>query len=116
MVAGPCRQFGVAQLFQFAPHGRFIERHGKFLMQPLDQVGQSPADDTMDRRDRTALHDLGKGGSLFIVQFWGVAWRLAINKPIWPFGVEAFDPVANDLTPDAADPSGSRTTVAIVNH
>jgi hypothetical protein len=24
-------------------------------------------------------------------------------KPTWPFGVEAFDPVANDLTSDAAD-------------
>ena len=40
MVAGPRREFDVAQLLQFAPHCGRIERHRKFVVKPLDQIDE----------------------------------------------------------------------------
>ena len=61
MVAGPRRELDVAQFLQLAPHSRLIERDRKFVMEPLNQVNQAPANDAVDRRDR-GLTENGKWG------------------------------------------------------
>jgi hypothetical protein len=42
VMAGPRRELDVAQLLQLAPHRRLVERDGKFVMEPLNQIDQSP--------------------------------------------------------------------------
>ena len=68
MMAGPRGELDVAQLLQLAPHGRFIERHRKLVMEPLDQIDQPPAPDPMDRRDRAVFDHLNKRPSLCIIK------------------------------------------------
>jgi hypothetical protein len=68
MVARSGCELDVAQLLQLAPHGRLIERHRKFVMEPLNQVDHPPANNTMDRRDRTPLDRLDKRPALGIVE------------------------------------------------
>ena len=58
MVAGARRQLDIAQLLQLSPHRRLVERYRKFLMKPLHQIDQPPANDAVDRRDRAALNNL----------------------------------------------------------
>ena len=68
VVAGTGRQFDITQLFQHTPHGRLIERDCKFLMQPLNQIDQRPANDAMDCRDRTTFYHLDKRTTLRIIE------------------------------------------------
>ena len=68
MVAGARRELDVALLLQLAPYGRFIERHRKLVVKPLDQVDQTPANDAMDRGDRTALDRFNKRPPLSIIE------------------------------------------------
>src|ERR1019366_179299 len=54
------RELDIAQLLQLPPHGRLIERDGKFLVEPPGQIDQSPAHTPMDRRDRATPDDRHK--------------------------------------------------------
>lgn len=88
MVAGPRGELDVAQLLQLAPHGGFVERDGKFVMKPLHQVDQPPANDAMDCRDRAALNDLRQRPPLGIVEDRWIARSLAVGQAIGAAGVE----------------------------
>ena len=57
MGARPRRELDIAELLQLPPHGRFVKRDRKFLIEPLYQVDQSLAHNPMDLWDRTALDD-----------------------------------------------------------
>ena len=85
MMARPRREFDVAQLLQLAPPDGLIEQDRKFVMEPLDQIDQSPAHNLMDRWDRAAFdsppwsepasgllhtHHCGNLRGLFHVGFW----------------------------------------------
>lgn len=50
MMARPGSEFHVAQLFQLAADRRLVERDGKFVMEPLDQIDQPPAHHSVDRK------------------------------------------------------------------
>lgn len=72
MMARPRGELDVAQLPQLAPHRGLIQRDRKFVMKPLHQIDQPPANNAVDRRDgtlldnhyeRTALH-IGKDRTL----------------------------------------------------
>jgi hypothetical protein len=77
MVARPRRQLDVAQLLQLPPHGGFIERHRKLVVQPLDQIDQAPANNAVDRRDRAAFDNLDQRPPLDIIEARWIARRLA---------------------------------------
>ena len=82
MVAGPRRELDVAQPLQLTPHGGLIERHRELVVKPLDQVDQAPANDTMDRRDRTTFDRLDKRLSLSIIEPRLLAGRFAVEQAI----------------------------------
>ena len=92
MVTGPRGELDVAQLLQLAPHGRFIERHRKLVVKPLDQIDQPPANDAVDRRDRTSLDRLDKRPALGIIEPRPRAGSLAIQQTIGTSGVEPNHP------------------------
>src|SRR3546814_7592895 len=69
-----------------------------------DQIDQTPANNTMDRRDRTALDRLNKRPALSIIESRPFARRLAIKQTIGTSGVEANHPVTHNLQAHPADP------------
>ena len=73
---------GCAQLLQLAPHGRLIKRDRKFVVQPLDQIDQPPANNAVDRRDWAAFNNRGKRLALGIIKQRLSAQRLAIEQMI----------------------------------
>ena len=97
MVPGPRRELDIAELLQLARHGGLIERDRKFVVEPLDQVDQPPAHNSMDRRDRPALDDLHKRLALGIAEDRRLAWSLAVKQAIGATAVEPDHPIAHDL-------------------
>lgn len=79
MMAWPRGELHVAQLLQLAADGGLVERHSKLVMEPLDQIDQSPAHHSVDRRDRTALDNIDQCLALPIVEPRAGAGRLAIQ-------------------------------------
>jgi len=75
-------ELDVAQFPQLASHGRYVERYSKLLLEPLDQVDQPPANNTVDCRNRTLLDDLHKRPALGIIEDRGLAGSLAVKRPI----------------------------------
>src|SRR3546814_20534987 len=108
MVAGPRRELNIAQLLQLAPHSGLVERHRKFLMEPLDQVDQPPANDAMDRRDRAALNRFNERPALVVIEPRPGAGSFAVKQPIRAAIIEANHPVAHDLQAPIADPRRRR--------
>jgi len=115
MVARACRQFDIALLFQLPRHGRFRQRHAKFVMEPPRQINQSPADNSMDRRDRTAFNDLCKRQALNFIQQRRLARCLAVEKTFRTSIIEPHDPVAHDLQRHCADTRRIAAAPAIIN-
>ena len=115
MVAWPRRELDIAKFSEFPAHGRFVKRDRKFRMKPLCQIAQSPTHNPMDRRSRTALHDLHKRLALGIVEFGPLAGGLPINQPIRASGIEPQDPVAHDLKTYAPDTRRIASAATIVN-
>lgn len=105
-----------AERLQRSAHRCLAEGDAELIPNPCRKVDQTPSHNAVHRRDRSVLHDLGEGRPLFVVQLRRIAGRLAVDQTVRPFSVKAFDSVADDLTPDAADPRCLRPTTAIVNH
>jgi hypothetical protein len=78
----------------------------------LDQIGNAPANDAIDRRVRTSLDDLEQGRTLSPIEQRRLAWRLAGRKARRAVGVEPHDPIAHRLQTDAADRGSSRARLA----
>ena len=73
-------------------------------MKPLDQIDQPPANDAMDRRDRTALDRLDKRAPLGIIEPRPLPRRLAVEQSIRTARIEPDNPVPHDLQTDPSDP------------
>jgi hypothetical protein len=84
MMAGPRRELHVAQLLQLPADGGLVERDGKFVMEPLDQIDQAPAHDAVDGGDRAALDTIGQSLAPCIVEPRPRPGRLAIQQAIGP--------------------------------
>lgn len=82
MMARLGREFHLAQLFQFMADRGFVKRDGKFVVEPLDQIEQLAAHDSVDRRDQTLFDNVDEGLPLRIVQPRARAGRLAVRKSI----------------------------------
>src|SRR5260221_2252993 len=112
MMPGPGRQLAQAQGTQFLAHRLLGEREPELLPDPLDQIDDAPTYDAMDRRVRPSLDNLEQGRPLPLVQQRRLARCLAGLKARRTVGVEAQDPIAHRLQPDAADRGSSRTRLA----
>jgi len=115
MVARPGGEPHIAQLLELAADGGLVERHRELFVQPLHQVDQAPSHDTMDRRDRPALHRLDQRTPLRVIEDRPLARRLAIEQPIGTTGVEPQYPVSHDLQRHSADPGRLAPAAAIVD-
>ena len=70
----------------------------------------------MDRRDRPPPQRSPPApgvGRRF--ELGGFTRRLAVDQAARPFRIEAQDPIADDLKPDAADPRASVRTAAVID-
>jgi hypothetical protein len=115
MVAGPRRELDVAQFLQLAPHSRLIERDRKFVMEPLNQVNQAPANDAVDRRDRSMLDNLHQCLALGIVEDRSLSRSLAVQQTIGAASIEPDHPVANDLQAHTTGPCCFAPAATVIN-
>ncbi len=115
MVARPRGKLDVAQSLQLAPHRRYVERHRKLLIEPLNQVDQPPANDAVDRRDRALLDHLHKRPALGIGEDRALAGSLAVEQAVRAARVEPQDPVSHNLKGHAPDPGSLAPAAPIVN-
>src|SRR4051794_12419376 len=80
------------------------EGKAELLPEPRDQVDQTPAHHTVDRRNGPLLDDGLQGRAMRVGEFRGLAGRLAVDQARGPMGVELHHPVPHDLHRDPADP------------
>ncbi len=109
---GPGGELAQAQGSKLLAHCLLGEREPEFLPDPLDQIDDAPTDNAMDRRVRPSLDDLEQRRPLPVVEQRWLARRLAGLKARRAVGVEAQDPIAHRLQPDAADRGSGRTRLA----
>ena len=115
MMARPRGELDVAQLPQLAPHRGHIQRDRKFVMKPLHQIGQPPANNAVDRRDGTLLDDLYKRLPLSIGKDRALPGSLAIKQAVRAAGVEPDHPIAHGLQRHTADFGRLAPTAPILN-
>jgi len=115
MMARPRREFAKAEAPQFTAERLFRNRDPELLEHPLRQIDQPPAHDAMDGGDRAVLHNVPQCLALIVVEKTGSARRLAVHKGARTLGVEAKNPIAHDLQPDAADPRRVRARASLIN-
>jgi hypothetical protein len=84
-------------------------------VKPLDKVDQTPSNDAMDRRDRTALDCFNKCPALSIIEPRPLTGRLAIKQAIGTSRIEPNHPVTHDLQANSSDPRGCSPASAVVN-
>ena len=73
-------------------------------MKPLDQVDQPPANDAMNRRDRTALDRLDECPPLSVIEPRPLSRCLAVEQAIGAARVEPNHPVTHNLQTHPTDP------------
>jgi hypothetical protein len=83
---------------------------------PLRQIDQPPAHDTMQGRGRTIPDDLRQGPALSVIQQSHATGRNRIDQSARTRGVEPQHPIANRLKTDATDPRRRATCAAFLNH
>ena len=115
MMARSRRELAKAHMPQLAAERRLGDRNPELFEEPLRQIDQPPADDTMQGGNWPIFHDLPQGLALALAEDAGSARRFAGQETIRTFGVETDNPVAHDLHPDPADPRRIRPRAAIIN-
>ena len=114
-MTGSRRPFDIAEFLQLSPHGRLVHRDRKFLGEPLNQIAQSPAHNTVDCRDRTALDDLDQRLALRSVELGLFARRLAVEQSIRIARIEPHDPIPHNLQANTDNASRIAAPAAVVN-
>ena len=69
----------------------------------------------MNSRDRAALDDRGKGGSVRVVETRRLSRSLPVDQTRRTIGVELEHPIANDLKRHPANPGRLRPTGSLIN-
>ena len=101
-MAGPDRQFTVAELGQNLPNRTLVQRDTEAPLQFVAQIDPPPAYDTVHRGVGTRIDKLGQFGLLPHRQFRSGTWRFEIAKPGQSRGVVTVHPVPQGLTVHAA--------------
>jgi len=97
------RKLAISHIAQLAAHGLLGDGDPKFLEHPLAKIDDPPSHDAMDRRRRALLDHARERGAMFVFESGGLSGRLAVDQAVRAKGVEAQNPVADDLEPDPAD-------------
>ena len=116
MVDRLCRVLAEPQSLQLTADSGLVQRNIEPPEDPLRQVSQPPAHHTVVRRDLTCLDNLGQRSAVPIVQLRRLARCLAVHQSTWPLGIEAQNPISNDLKPDPAYLSRITALAAVLDH
>src|SRR5258707_13575626 len=116
MMPGAGRQFAQTHGAQLPAHRLLGDREPERLPSPLDQIGDAPANDAMDRRVRSALDDLEQGRALPCVEKRWLARRLASRKALRAMSIEPHDPIAHLWQTNATDRASARSRLPGANH
>ena len=100
MMARPCRKLAEAHLAQFSAHCLLGDGDAKFLEHPLAKIDDSPTHDAMDCRRWTFLDHFHQRGAVRVIELWSLPGRLAVDESVGTMGVEAQNPIADDLESD----------------
>ena len=92
---------------------RHAHRDPERFPEPLREVDQPPAHHPVAPGLGSGLHDLRQRRALVRFQRRSLAGRLAVDQTGRPLGVEAHNPVPDDLQPDATDPRRLRPGAAV---
>ena len=92
---GPRRELAIAHFAQDAAQGRLRDRYPELFPEPLRQIDQPPAHDTMHGRDRSSVDQRAKSPSMLIAEQGWLAGRLTVEQARRSLGVEPHDPVAD---------------------
>jgi len=103
MMARASRELAVTHGAQLAAQRLLGDDDTEFFPYPLAEIDDSPANDAVSGRDRTALDDRGQRSPMHIVQPRRLSGRLSIDQAVRPVSVELENPIANDLERHAAD-------------
>ena len=109
------RELSIAKGAQLAAQRLLGDRDAELLPNPLDEIDQAPAHDTVDGRDRALVDDTLQSLTLLVVEKRTGTWRPAGHQTLWSVGVEAKHPVPHDLQRDAADPGRLGTGGSIID-
>ena len=110
------RELAQTHGLQIAPQGVLVEADAERLEDPLRQVLQPPAHHSVDRWDRTLIHTLRQSLALRRVQLRPRPRRLAVEQARRTFGVEAQNPIADDLQCDPANLGRIPALASVVNN
>ncbi len=99
------RELAIAHGSQLMPEGLLADRQLELVPQPLGQVDDPPAHDTVSGRNRPRLDDLLQRAAVPVIEDRLRPRRLACRKPFRPIRVETHHPVPHDLPRHAANES-----------
>ena len=97
------RELATAHGPRLVPQRLLADRYLELVPQPLGQIDDPPAHDTVDRRDRPRRDDLRQRVAVPVIEDRLRPRRFACHQPIWSIGVEANDPIPHNLARHAAD-------------
>src|SRR4051812_3061603 len=109
------RELAIVHGPQLARQRLLGEGKAELLPEPRDQVDQTPAHHTVDRRNGPLLDDGLQGRAMRVGEFRGLAGRLAVDQALGPMGVELHHPIPHDLTRAPADPGRRGAGCSIVD-
>jgi hypothetical protein len=108
-------QLAIAERTQLAAQRLPGDADPEFLPDPLAQIDNPPANDTMHRRDRSALDDRRQCGPVRVIQPRRLAGRATVDQTVRAATVELHHPVPHDLARYPANAGGLRTCRSIIN-
>ena len=109
------RKLAITHGAQFPAQGLPGDDDAEFLEDPLAEIDDPPPHDPMNSRDRAALDDRGKGGSVRVVETRRLSRSLPVDQTRRTIGVELEHPIANDLKRHPANPGRLRPTGSLIN-
>ena len=78
------RELSIAKGAQLAAQRLLGDRDAELLPNPLDEIDQAPAHDTVDGRDRALVDDTLQSLTLLVVEKRTGTWRLPVTRPSGP--------------------------------
>ena len=109
------RKLAITHGAQFPAQGLPGDDDAEFREDPLAEIDDPPPHDPMNSRDRAALDDRGKGGSVRVVETRWLSRSLPVDQTRRTIGVELEHPIANDLKRHPANPGRLRPTGSLIN-
>lgn len=103
MMTGTCRELAKAHRPQFSAERLHRDRDAELFEDPLTEIDEPPAHNTVNRWDWTFFDDLGERRPMDVFELRRLAWRLLVDETVGAVGVELHDPVTHDLQCHAAD-------------